>query len=231
MSHREGRAEAPENTLAAFDRALNLGVNIEMDVRLSSDGVIVVIHDETIDCTTNGKGFVRDMTLEQIKRLDAGSHFSRSYKGERIPTLEEVFDLFIAQAPDNVIMSIDTHAESASMYEPLIELLQRYDLFERTFIEVTDTRVGDALRLRDNRVQLAVWAPSNREIDAAIDYPHYQQIKTRSRYAGRVGDVHNADKTLIAFVNSDGDIKTIRNFDIDGINTDRPEQMLSEFDD
>jgi len=82
-AHRGAMVYEPENTLRAFQRAVDDGAyRIELDVRLSRDGEVVVIHDETLDRTTNGTGYVRDMTLEHLKRLDAG-------KGEKIPTLAE----------------------------------------------------------------------------------------------------------------------------------------------
>ncbi len=87
IAHRGASALEPENTLRAFKRALELNADmVEVDVRLSKNGHVVVIHDPTVDRTTNGKGYVREMTLEELKRLDAG-------KGERIPTLQEVIDV------------------------------------------------------------------------------------------------------------------------------------------
>ncbi|NPV80936.1 MAG: glycerophosphodiester phosphodiesterase [Firmicutes bacterium] len=94
LAHRGASLEAPENTLAAFRQAIELGADgIELDVHLSGDGELVVIHDERVDRTTNGKGWVKDLTLSQLKSLDAGSWFDPAFKGERIPTLREVIDL------------------------------------------------------------------------------------------------------------------------------------------
>ena len=91
VGHRGARAVAPENTLASFRRAWEDGADaVEMDVRLTADGAVVVIHDETVDRTTDGHGAVVEMSLEEVRRLDAGSWFDPAYAGERIPTLEEV---------------------------------------------------------------------------------------------------------------------------------------------
>jgi glycerophosphoryl diester phosphodiesterase len=91
---------APENTLASFSRALELGVDvIELDVHLSQDNEVVVIHDEHLERTTSGRGLVRDQTLAALKTLDAGSSFSPVFQGERIPTLSEVFDLVADRVP------------------------------------------------------------------------------------------------------------------------------------
>ncbi len=91
IAHRGFSADAPENTLAAFDLALtNNYPDIEFDVQLSSDGVPIVIHDGSLDRTTNGHGLVKEHTLAQIKTLDAGSWFSPGFIGSRVPTLNEV---------------------------------------------------------------------------------------------------------------------------------------------
>ena len=88
IAHRGASAHAPENTLAAFQLALEQGADgIELDVMLSKDGHLVVIHDDTVDRTTNGSGKVRDLTLSELRQLDAGF-------GETLPTLAEVFERF-----------------------------------------------------------------------------------------------------------------------------------------
>jgi glycerophosphoryl diester phosphodiesterase len=94
IAHRGASAAAPPNTLAAFQKAAELGADgVELDVHLSADGVPVVIHDFTVDATTDGTGPVADLTLAQLKRLDAGSTFDPAFAGERIPTLEEVLEM------------------------------------------------------------------------------------------------------------------------------------------
>ncbi len=90
LGHRGASAYAPENTLAAFDLAFEMGADgIELDVTLSKDRVPVVIHDDKVDRTTDGHGLIQQMTLDEIKALDAGGWFDIKYRGERIPTLEE----------------------------------------------------------------------------------------------------------------------------------------------
>jgi len=94
IAHRGSRGNRPENTLEAFQEALDVASDgIELDVHLSKDGEVVVIHDETVERTTSGKGFVKDLTLQQLKELDAGSWFDPKYNQARIPTLQEVLDL------------------------------------------------------------------------------------------------------------------------------------------
>jgi glycerophosphoryl diester phosphodiesterase len=92
MGHRGAPADEPENTLRSFARALAVGVAaVELDVQLTKDGRLAVIHDETVDRTTNGRGPVQDFTLADLQRLDAG-------RGEPVPSLEEVFDLVQGKA-------------------------------------------------------------------------------------------------------------------------------------
>lgn len=93
FSHRGASAHAPENTLAAFELAVEQGADgIELDVKLSADGEVVVIHDATLDRTTGTHGRVKDMKLGELQALDAGSFFSEKFKSEKIPTLEQVFE-------------------------------------------------------------------------------------------------------------------------------------------
>lgn len=101
IAHRgaSGRGLAPENTLAAFKKALQIGVDaIELDVHLSRDGKVVVIHDPTLDRTTNFRGAVAELSLEQIKAADAGSWFSPEYANEIVPTLYEALTLITKKA-------------------------------------------------------------------------------------------------------------------------------------
>ncbi|HHW30986.1 MAG TPA: glycerophosphodiester phosphodiesterase [Clostridiaceae bacterium] len=94
IAHRGASKYAPENTIAAFKKAMELGSDgIELDVQLSSDGHIVVIHDEKLERTSNGSGLVKDKTLKELRELDFGSWFSPEFKGETIPTLTEIMEL------------------------------------------------------------------------------------------------------------------------------------------
>jgi glycerophosphoryl diester phosphodiesterase len=93
IGHRGASGHAPENTLAAFKKAVALGATfIETDLQLSRDARFVAIHDDTLDRTTNGQGKVHDQTLAALRRIDAGSWFGSEYAGERIPTLEEILE-------------------------------------------------------------------------------------------------------------------------------------------
>ena len=107
IAHRGGAAYAPENTLAAFRRGIVDGADwLEMDVQMTKDGALVVIHDETVDRTTNGRGQVGDLTLAQIRALDAG-------QGERVPTFDEVLALVKKSG-----VGLMPEAKSAHLYLP-----------------------------------------------------------------------------------------------------------------
>lgn len=90
VAHRGASAEAPENTLPAFKLAEELGVDaVEMDVHMTADGHLVVIHDDVLDRTTDGRGYVREKTLEEVKSLNASHRFADKFGVVRVPTLEE----------------------------------------------------------------------------------------------------------------------------------------------
>lgn len=96
FAHRGSKGTHPENTLSAFREALEVGSDgIELDVHLTRDGIPVVIHDETVDRTTDGTGLVQTKTLQELKQLDAGSWFRPPFQGERIPSLAEVLQLLV----------------------------------------------------------------------------------------------------------------------------------------
>ena len=121
FAHRGASIAAPENTLAAFNTAVQLGAQaIELDVQLSSDGHVVVIHDHTVDRTTNGSGTVRHMTLAALKELDAGSFHDPSFLNERIPTLDQVFQ----EVGQKVFINIELKNDDA-LFDNLPEAVAR----------------------------------------------------------------------------------------------------------
>ena len=128
IAHRGGAKYAPENTLAAFQNAIAQGADwLEFDVQMTRDGALVVIHDETVDRTTNGTGAVRDLTLEQISSLDAGD-------GQKVPTFEEVIQL-AKQHGANIL----PEAKSAHLYpgieEKMLQALDNAGYLDKTVIQ------------------------------------------------------------------------------------------------
>src|SRR5688500_16528220 len=99
IAHRGASSYAPENTLAAFDLAIEMGArHLELDVHLTRDDHVVVIHDDTVDRTTGGVGPVAEQTLAELKSLDAGSWFGEKFAGQRIPTFAEVLERYAGRA-------------------------------------------------------------------------------------------------------------------------------------
>lgn len=138
FAHRGASGTAPENTLAAFERAAEIGVDgFELDVHRSADGEVVVIHDETLDRTTDGEGRVAERTLAELKELDAGYRFSpdggESHpwrgRGVRIPTLREVCDAFPQTALIVEIKQVDPPLE-----EDLARILQSSGADDRALV-------------------------------------------------------------------------------------------------
>lgn len=120
-AHRGASALAPENTLAAFREAEAAGADgLELDVHLSRDGVPVVIHDDTVDRTTNGSGAVDTMTFREIRSLDAGRWFGRQFAGEQVPALDEVFQL----VGDRLRLNIEIKNAAAGI--AVLSLMKRF---------------------------------------------------------------------------------------------------------
>jgi glycerophosphoryl diester phosphodiesterase len=134
IAHRGSSAHAPENTLAAFRLAAEQHADaIELDVDLTRDGHVVVMHDATIDRTTNGQGCVTDLTLEEIRRVDAGSWKGAQFAGECVPLLSEVFEAVGQQLLINIEIKGMT-LRSTGLEARVIDVIKRYDFFERIII-------------------------------------------------------------------------------------------------
>lgn len=131
FGHRGASAHAPENTIAAFELALVQQADaIELDVKLSADGHVVVIHDSTVDRTTNGTGRVKDLSLSDLMALDAGSFFSEKFRGEKIPTLNEVFETVGKRTFINVeLTNYDTRRDH--LVEMVCMLVKKHQLQKR----------------------------------------------------------------------------------------------------
>ena len=131
FAHRGSSAHAPENTIAAFELALAQQADaIELDVKLSADGIVIVHHDPTVDRTTNGHGRVKDLTLAQLKELDAGSFFSEKFKGEKIPTLEEVFEAVGKRTSINVELT-NYKTPRDHLVESVCMLIKKHNMQKR----------------------------------------------------------------------------------------------------
>lgn len=141
LGHRGASAVAPENTLAAFSQAIHDGADgIEFDVRLSSDGVAVVIHDDTLKRTGSISGAVSSLTAAQLQQVDVGSWFSKRSGGETfpketIPTLSAVFDLF---ASNNAVLYVEmkcAESQTTALTEAVVRQIDEHQMSERVVVE------------------------------------------------------------------------------------------------
>ena len=142
IAHRGASSDAPENTLAAFDLAIQMGVtHIELDVHCTLDGHVVVIHDETVNRTTNGSGPVTGHTLAALQRLDAGSWFGGKFAGQRIPTFEEVLDRYQGRAH----LHTEIKGQSAHLSQRTVDLVRRSGMADQvTITSFQRTRLEEA---------------------------------------------------------------------------------------
>lgn len=134
FGHRGAMGYAPENTFASFERALALGVDaIELDVHLTADGEVVVIHDHLLERTTNGAGTVGAATLPALQALDAGASFGAEFAGQRIPTLDAV----LAWARGRCVLDIEIKGEPApypGIEEKVVELVRRHAMTDQVIV-------------------------------------------------------------------------------------------------
>ena len=153
-AHRGYSSRCPENTMVAFREAVKYDIDmVENDVHMTKDGEIVLMHDHKVDRTTNGTGLVRELTLEQIRSLDAGSWKGEQFKGEKVPTLREFFD-FMKDYP-SIEMNIelkdypeDSGAFAFESCDNVIAMIEEYGMADRIYI---NSFSGDLLNYVHNR--------------------------------------------------------------------------------
>lgn len=156
FAHRGARRVAPENTLPAFQAALAMAVDgIELDVHVTRDGQLVVIHDFDVTTTTDGHGHVAAMTAADMAALDAGRHFGPAFAGTRIPTLDEVFDLVGDRCQVNVeIKSLDPYARDAS--DAVAAFIRRRTLYDQVIVSSFNPITLIKLRYLDAKIALGI---------------------------------------------------------------------------
>ncbi len=222
IAHRGAKAYEPENTLQAFQKALDLNSDgIELDVHLSADGHIIVMHDETIDKMTNGKGDINSYTLAELKSfLVAGKH--------QIPTLDEVFDLvdkkcFInvelknADTSKNVVSLIDKYiAEKNWKYEHFI--ISSFDWNALEEVQKLNTNIPIGVLTEENVEDALAFAET---IKAKAIHPDFQLLNTENVYQIQ-------EKGFVVFpwtVNSEQDIQKVKSYKVNGIISDNPDKI------
>lgn len=138
--HRGYKARYPENTLLSFKEAVDRGASmLELDLNMSKDGVLVVVHDLTVDRTTNGTGRVRDLTLAQIERLDAGIHVGHHFSGLHVPTFGQ-FCVFMKDYP-SVLLNVEIKDKTHEAVDAALAVLREHAMVERCVFTCFDASV------------------------------------------------------------------------------------------
>lgn len=197
VAHRGLLKVAPENTLANFDACLDLRLDIELDVRRTRDGQLVVIHDDTVDRTTNGKGKVNSLSLREIQALDAGAWFDPAFAGERVPTLDAVFAR-VAARKAATLLAIDL--KDPKCEADVVKLAVKHGVLRQLVfigLAIEDRAVREALKSADAGALAAVLVPSADKLDAALADPTAGWVYVRwVPTAGEVGRAHAAGKKV-----------------------------------
>lgn len=229
IAHRGAMGEAPENTLAAFELALEQGCDaFELDVHLSADGEIMVIHDYTVNRTSNGEGAVRDLTARQLQSFDAGSWFDAKYKGEKIPTLEEVLDL----SPEYLTINVEIKGSVCEgIEERLVELLRKKNWTSRIVVSSFHYQSLEKLNRLEPSLRTgllySMWLKDHTLLPQAAGvttyslHPHYKQLNADS-----VKSAVAAGLEVYAWtVNAQEDMVSILDMGVTGIITDYPGKL------
>lgn len=246
MAHQGGNGLWPSNTLLAMEQAQALGVDVlEMDVHSTSDGRLVLSHDETVERLTDGSGLIKEMTLAELQELDAAYNWTdengeHAYRGQgvRIPTLEAVFDAF----PD-MLMNIEIKQQAPSIVAPFCDLIRRYgkkdevlvaSFHAQTMVDFRQTCPGVPTSATEPEI-LPFFVMNKVFLDAAYDpvadafqVPEYNgdlRVVTERFVTGAHG--HNVD-VHVWTVNETRDMQRLIDLGVDGIITDRPDRLLSQ---
>ncbi len=218
VAHRGASAYEPENTLRSIRRAIEMGADaVEVDVRMTSDGVPVIMHDPTVDRTTNGKGEVRYMSLEEIESLDAGL-------GEKVPRLDEVLD----EVKGKVDLLIELKVDEASL--PALKLVEDRGIIDSVlFISFSIRALESVLRSQFKAHTGLIyskpgdWIARAKQIGCEFILPKYH-LATRKA----IDLAHRSHLRVIPWVIDDLELaKELKDRGSDGIATNRPDIMVS----
>jgi len=233
FAHRGAKKYAPENTIAAFRLAVEQGADaIELDVKLSADDQVMVIHDQTVDRTTNGKGKVNQLTHEELKQLDAGSFFHPRFSSEQIPTLDEVFESVGKKIFINV--ELTNYTSTGDRLVPLVaEIVKRHNVqnsvmfssFEPENLRIITKLLPDVpvglladVGLKGARNRSAEFL----DISPRIIHPYLTDVTPRfmARERERGRRVH------VWTVNFEVSLRRLKKLGVDGVFTDDPVKAL-----
>lgn len=228
-AHRGASAYAPENTISAFELAVRQGADaIEFDAKLSADGQVVIFHDQTLERTTGVQGRVGAASLAELRRLDAGSHFDVAFRGERIPTLDEVFEAVGRQIFMNVELT-----NYASIFDDLPEkvsaAVKKHNLAERVMFSSFSPVALVRARKQLPQVPLGLlcwWGRNGAIPRSPLGYLlGYQSLNPYFEDAtpALVGRIHRRGaKVFVYTVNKADDLKRMFDTGVDGVFTDDP---------
>jgi glycerophosphoryl diester phosphodiesterase len=234
VAHRGASGYTPENTLAAFQRAVELGATfIETDLHLTRDARFVAIHDPTLERTSNGKGPVRERTLAELRGLDAGMWYDRQFMEERIPTLEEVLDF--ARKRD-VVFYLEIKYDSAwGMHHALVSALQGAETAARTIVLSDDPSTLVALRKLDSAIMMGLLVEDGKAdpVKAALDVGARQLCPRWDLVTPElVTQAHRADLKVVTWTVNDGEkMRAAVAAAVDGIMTDVPDRLRAVIED
>jgi len=234
VAHRGLLHHAPENTLANFRACLELRLGFEFDVEKTKDGHLVCIHDGTVDRTTNGTGNVADLTLEEIRRLDAGSWFDSRFAGEKVPTIEEVLKLVAEYQQHDVLIAVDLKAEGVE--QEVVRLAEKHKVLDKLLFigrTISEPDVRDQIRSVSKTTHTAAVANNTEEFPKALaatnaDWVYFRYLPPKEQ----LDSVHDAGKqAFIAGVTVSGNVpenwQHAVSVGIDGILTDYPFELAA----
>jgi glycerophosphoryl diester phosphodiesterase len=229
IAHRGASGYAPENTFAAFRRAIALGAGfIETDLQLSRDARLVAIHDATVNRTTNGQGAVHDMTLAELRRLDAGSWFGSEFAGERIPTIEEILEF--ANKHDVVFYLEMKPSGSWGGEHALISALRESREIARTVVISFDPAILAAVRKIEPTLMTGLLFEGHipKPLDKAIEIGARQLAVRGDLVTPRLlKEARGHDLQVVCWtVNHPGHMRLLVQAGVDGIISDYPDRLL-----
>jgi glycerophosphoryl diester phosphodiesterase len=230
IAHRGASGHAPENTLAAFRKAVALGVTfIETDLQVTRDTRLVAIHDDTVNRTTNGQGAVHSLSLDEIRKLDAGSWFGSEFAGERIPTIEELLDF--AKKHDVVFYLEMKPGGSWGGEHALTAALRASGEIARTVVISFDPGILEAVRKIEPTLMTGLLYDGQLEdpLDKAVEIGA-RQLCVRGDLVTpwMLGQARRRDLQVVCWtVNQAPHMRLLMAAGVDGIMSDYPDRLVA----
>lgn len=242
VAHRGGAALAPENTLGAFENALKLGVDmVECDVHLSKDGQVIVMHDFTVSRTTNGTGEIRDLTLAELKQLNAAAKFpGGSFPAQTVPTLGELLDLVKGKADIQIEIKVGAgNTRYPGIERKIVELVNAREMVNNVIVISFDFPTLKEIKAIDARIKTGAlvntgWmasrmvASSEKIVADAIDATgaDYFMPPFASVSEDLVKTVHARRLKIGTWtVNTQADMRRLSDWKLDAITSDKPDEL------